>query len=368
MVLGIRGFPDVQGGIETHAEQLYPRLVRLGCEVEAIVRTRWVPKSRTEFAGISLRRIWAPKSSALETVVHSLLGVVYAAFRRPDVLHIHAIGPAIVTPIARLFGLTVVVTNHGPDYNRDKWGSVGRAVLRLGERLGMRWAQGRIVISRVIEEHVRERYGRESDRIPNGVTEPKAADGKEHLERFGLEPLRYVLQVSRLVPEKRQLELIRAFKSARLPSWRLALVGGLDGSNYCREVRLAAAEGDRVVLTGLLTGEPLRQVFANAAAFVLPSSHEGLPIALLEALSYGLPVVASDIPANLELALEPHCYFPLGDVVSLAERLSELASTPPNPDEALARRAWVLAKYDWDKVALDTMAVYRRVVAGERSR
>src|SRR5690606_15422266 len=148
---------------------------------------------------------------------------------------------------------------------------------------------------------------------PNGV--PRAAQRAETdaLERFGLEPGRYFLQVSRVVPEKRQLDLIRAFAQARRRGrldFKLALVGGLDGSDYARDVARAAAGVDGTVLTGTLSGAPLEQLYTHAAAFVLPSSHEGLPIVLLEALSFGLPVIASAIPANLELGLGAESYFP----------------------------------------------------------
>src|ERR1700704_111167 len=169
MFLGIRGIPSVQGGVETHAEQLYRRLAELGCDVEVLVRTPFVPAGHRSFGTIRLRRIWSPRTSGYEALVHSLLGVLYAGITRPDVLHIHAVGPAIVTPIARLLGLRVVVTNHGPDYDRDKWGPFPRWVLRTGESLGMRWSHARIAISRVIEQLIQAKYGQESDLIPNGA-------------------------------------------------------------------------------------------------------------------------------------------------------------------------------------------------------
>ena len=169
MVLGVRGIPNVSGGVETHAEQLYRRLAALGCHVEVIVRTPFVPKHQRSFGPIRLRRIWAPQSAGVETFVHSVLGVFYAGLARPDILHIHAVGPAIVTPIARLLGLRVVVTHHGPDYDRDKWGRFARWVLRTGERMGMRYSHARIVISKVIQTLVESKYARDSTLIPNGV-------------------------------------------------------------------------------------------------------------------------------------------------------------------------------------------------------
>jgi glycosyltransferase involved in cell wall biosynthesis len=358
MVLGLRGIPNVQGGIETHVEHLYPRLVKLGCDVDVICRTPYVDAEKRQFGAIRLRRIWSPQRPGLEAFVHSLLGVIYAGFSRPDILHIHGIGPAAVTPLARLFGLRVVVTHHGPDYDRDKWGPVARAALRFGERMGMRYANARIVISRVIADLVRSRHGRDSVLIPNGVVVPELEAGAEHVLRFGLQPGKYFLQVSRIVPEKRQLELIEAFRLARPAGWKLALVGGLGADSYSKRVR-ASAETDGVVLTDFLTGAPLRQVYTHAGAFVLPSSHEGLPIAMLEALSYGLPVIASDIPANLEVGLVPDSYFPLGDVAALARLLERAVSNTGTAESRDVRRRWVESRYDWDTIAGQTMRVYR---------
>ena len=358
MVLGIRGLPNVQGGVETHAEHLYPRLVALGCEVEAIVRTPFVPPRRREFSGIRLRRIWAPHRNGLEALVHSVLGVLYAGLSRPDVLHIHAIGPAIVTPIARLLGLKVVVTHHGMDYERKKWGGFARWVLRLGERAGMTTASARIVISRVIGTFVQQHYGVDSFLIPNGVAAANACEGSEHVRRLGLEPGRYFLQVSRLVPEKRQIDLIEAYATQQR-SWRLVIVSALDGSEYSERVTRAAAV-DGVVLTGYQSGEPLRQLYAHAGAFVLPSSHEGLPIALLEALSYGLPALASDIAANVEVGLDESSYFPLGDVEALAARMTKLQDTPADPAARTQRMRWTAEKYDWGRIASQTLEVYRK--------
>ena len=238
--------------------------------------------------------------------------MLYAGIVRPDVLHIHAIGPAIVTPIARLLGLRVIVTNHGPDYDRDKWGPFPKWVLRTGERLGMRWAHARIAISRVIEQLIEVKYRRDAELIPNGAVPVHLQADAREIERWGLERERYFLHVGRIVAEKRQLDLIEAFARARPAGWKLVLVGA-GTCDYAREVT-AAAQKHGVVLTGFQQGTTLAQLYTHAGAFVLPSSHEGLPIALLEALSYGLPVLASDIAANLEIGLSRTSYFPLGDV------------------------------------------------------
>jgi glycosyltransferase involved in cell wall biosynthesis len=361
MVLGIRGIPAVQGGIETHAEQLYQRLASLGCNIEVVVRTPFAPAKVSAVGPIRLRRIWAPRAPGYEAFVHSLLGVLYAGFTRPDVLHIHAIGPAICTPLARLFGLRVVVTNHGPDYDRDKWGPFPRWVLRIGESLGMRYAHARIAISRVIQELILSKYGRSSDLIPNGSVPVSLQADTHEIERFGLQRGRYFLQVSRIVPEKRQLDLIRAYSLAQPSGWRLVLVGGAGSDRYSQEV-ISAARAAGVVLAGFQRGLTLAQLYSHAGAFVLPSSHEGLPIALLEALSYGLPVIASEIPANREINLDAASYFPVGDVAALATRLSEVAQVPQNDAARETRRRWVADTYDWERIARQTHAVYQRVL------
>jgi glycosyltransferase involved in cell wall biosynthesis len=287
---------------------------------------------------------------------------MYAGVKRPDILHIHAIGPAVVTPLARVLGLKVVVTHHGPDYDRDKWGSFARSVLRVGESVGMQFADARIAISKGIFDLVRSKYGLDCDIVPNGVVSPELCSGTEHLAKFGLVPGRYFLQVGRMVPEKRQLDLIEAFRAARASNWKLVLVGGLASDAYCEKLRAAAA-AHGVVLTDYLTGQALHQLYTHAGAFVLPSSHEGLPIALLEALSYGLPVLASDIAANLEVGLESSSYFPLGNIDALAARLRRIVELPQETAVRQGRQRWVAQKYNWDDIAVRTLTVYRRIAS-----
>lgn len=360
MVLGIRGIPNVEGGVETHAEHLYPRLAAMGCEVDVLVRTPFVPRGTKRFGPIRLRRIWSPRTVGVEALIHSILGVLYAGFARPDILHIHAVGPALVTPIARILGLKVVVTHHGPDYDRDKWGPFARWILRSGERLGMRHSHARIAISKVIADLIRTKYKRDSELIPNGVLTPKPAADSDHVRALGLHPGRYFLQVGRLVPEKRQLDLIAAYRATLPNDWKLTIVGRVPDDAYSKAV-VESARAAGVVLTGFLKGIALCQVYSHAGAFVLPSSHEGLPIVMLEALSYGLPVLASNIPANIAVGLEPDCYFPLGDQTALTRGLQRLSRQPQDDGTRAERRRWVAASYDWDRIAEQTHALYSRI-------
>lgn len=365
MFLGLRGFPDVQGGVETHAEHLCPRLAELGCEVTVLVRSPYMRGWRERgWRGVSFTRIWAPRSKGFEAIVHTFLGVLVAGVRRPDILHIQAIGPALMTPLARLLGLRVVVTHHGPDYDRQKWGGFAKWALVQGERWGMLASHGRIVISGVIRDLVRDKHGVDATLIPNGVELPSLSVGTATLDRFGLVPGRYVLLVSRLVPEKRHLDLIAAFARAALPGWKLAIVGASDHPDgYVRSVLDAAGRSGDVVCTGFQRGAGLSELYAHAGLFVLPSSHEGLPIALLEALSYGLPVLASDIPANLEVGLPTEHYFALGDIPALASGIQRLAARPSAQADRDTRRKWVSERYDWRDIARKTLDVYRQALA-----
>jgi glycosyltransferase involved in cell wall biosynthesis len=365
---GLRGLPGVQGGVETHAEQLCPRLAALGCRVTVLARAPYQPAATgARWQGIEVRRLWAPRHKHLEAVLHTLVAVLYAGLVvRPDVLHLQAIGPALWTPLARLLGLRVVVTHHGPDYQRQKWGVLARTVLRLGEHAAARWADELIVISRTIRDEVGHLHGRQGTWVPNGLAAPPGPPpGPLALAPFGLEPRRYVLLVSRLVPEKRHLDLIRAFARARLPGWRLAIVGAADHADgYAAQVHAAAKTHEGVVCTGFQTGAALQALYAHAGLFVLPSSHEGLPIALLEAMAHGLPALASDIPPHLEMDLPGEAYFPLGDIDALAERLRSAAAASAAEGEAdrAARRTRALQRHDWACSAARTLQVYWRVV------
>jgi len=369
MWLGLRGFPLVQGGVETHAEHLCPQLAELGCDVTVIVRSSYQSDDvGPEWKKVRFHVLWAPRSKQFEAIVHTFLGVMYAAIKRPDILHIQAIGPALMTPLARLLGLRVVVTHHGPDYDRQKWGKIARHILRLGEYCGMRFSNRRIAISEVIRQLVRKKYGCDCALIPNGVEIPEQTGTVKSLERFGLQPQRYVLLVSRFVPEKRHADLIQGFATAALEGWKLVLVGGSDHpDSYTAAVLKAANETSGVVCTGFQTGLALQELYQHAGIFVLPSSHEGLPIALLEAMSYGLPAIASDIAANREIDCSDIDYFPVGDVHALAALLRKRAAASQENDRRERLRSFVFERYRWRDVAKRTFDIYADLLA-ERDR
>lgn len=360
MVLGLRGFPEVQGGIQKHCQQLYPRIVSAGVNVDAIVRSPYMQNySENQWQGVQLRRLWSPKIKSLEAIVHSFLGVLLASITRPDVLHIHGIGPSLVIPLARLFRLRVVMTHHGPDYDRQKWGWVARRALKIGEYLGVYCSHHCIAISKVIQKLIQDEYHQLSEFIPNGVLSPELL-GTTHTQKlFNLKPRYYFLMVGRLVPEKRQLDVIKAFSDANISGWKLVLVGESNHPDqYMNEVITRAAATSDVICTGLQTGDNLSELYEHAGGFILASSHEGHSVALLEALSYGLPVIVSNIPANLDIGLPRNNYYPLGNIKILAERLYELAVRPMHEKNNYSR---INDQYNWSDIAKQTHLVLASV-------
>lgn len=374
-VLGTRGFPNVQGGVEAHCENLYPRLAGNGCEIMVFTRKPYVDISVGSYQNVRLIPLPCPKSKFFETFLHTFIGIFAAMRYSPDILHIHAIGPSLFVPLARLLGFKVVMTSHGPDYQREKWGRLAKIILRLGERLGSSWANQVICISEHVAGGIRRRYHREVTVIPNGVAPHDIVQTDVALRRYGLEKGRYFLAVGRFVPEKGFHDLIDAFNlfqtlnarhcatlSEQTPAdWKLVIVGRADHEDrYSLDLREMAGKNNRIVLTGFLKGEPLQELYSHAGLFVIPSYYEGLPIVLLEALSYGLSCIASDIPANRNVELPEDRFFQAGDKKVLAEKLLEFAGKPLTENERRQLAQMIAERYNWDKIAEKTRDVYEK--------
>jgi glycosyltransferase involved in cell wall biosynthesis len=358
-IVGLRGFPDVQGGVEKHVESLAPLLVHQGLTVTVYVRAPYMTHlSGHDWHGVRLRRIWCPVNKFSETLVHTFLSVLAARIDGNQTIHFQAIGPSFFAPLARLLGMRVVMTHHGSDYLRQKWGPLARAYLKCSEYLGVRSAHRVVVISLSIQKFLLQRYRCQSVLIPNGVSRFPVCDiRQEALEPFGLSRGRYVLHVGRLVPEKRHHDLIDAFAKADRPGWKLVFVGAADHDDvYSCSVLARASES--VCFLGRQNPSELVQLYAQCGLFALPSSHEGLPIALLEAMSLGAPFVLSDIEPHTELQLPLDCYFPLGDTDALASRIHLLTEATCDGERWEEWSVWVRKNYDWNVIAERTSSLY----------
>ncbi|MDD2752705.1 MAG: glycosyltransferase family 4 protein [Candidatus Omnitrophica bacterium] len=359
-VVGTRGFPNVQGGVEAHCEHLYPLLAEKGCEVTVFARKPYLEeKEPFLYKGVKIVPLSCPKNKSLEALLHTFYAVLQAKKIHPDLLHIHAVGPALCAPLARILGLKVVMTHHGPDYRRKKWGRLAKQVLKLGEYAGSKCSTSVIAISHNIASEIKAKYQRQAKVIPNGVGQAKLQASEDMLNKFGLLKGKYILAVGRFVPEKGFLDLCAAFAQLEQKDWKLVIVGRPDHANrYSAELEKWASWNEDIILTGFLSGSRLWEIFTHAGLFVLPSYYEGLPIALLEALGFGISCIASNIPANQEVGLGEERYFPAGDITMLKERIRRFITLPMSETEKEKQIAEIKAKYNWEKIAQSTWEVY----------
>ncbi len=351
--------------MEAHCQELYPRLAAAGCKVTVFARRGYVDPDIKTWQGVRIVPLWSPRKKSLEAIFHTLWGSLQIFGRRKqyDVVHIHAIGPSLFAPLIRLIGLPVVVTNHGPDYNRQKWGYFAKKTLRLGERWGTSFASAVICVSRHIQDELKKLYGRTIIYIPNGVVIPQKIPAGDTLNQYDLKPGNYVLAVGRLVPEKGFHDLVETF-SRISTDWKLVIAGDADHEDeYSRTLKAQAKKNSNVVMTGFIKGLTLAEIFSNAGFFVLPSYHEGLPIVILEAISYDLPVLATNIPANLELIADLEFTFPPGDRVALKEKLVQSMKFPlENSKFALENKGRLEGEFNWERIATQTYMVYTKIV------
>lgn len=358
-VLGTRGFPDVQGGVERHCEELYTRLP----SPESVVVFTRAPYNRNRPArsthhGVRLQKVWSPTRTSLEAIAHSLAAVWRARTEGVRVLHVHAIGPGLVVPVARLLGLKVVFTHHGFDYTRQKWGRFARTALRLGEWCAVRFANEVLVVSREVQLSLRDRFGRESTFAPNGVEDPTPDAVDQPREEFAV-------MVARIVPEKGWHVL---FDAVRIGTGIPHIVGiGAADHASAYSARIARESPETVEMLGALPHHEVLARLQRARVFVLPSSHEGLPIAVLEALACSTIVVASDIAPHREIITDGvnGFLFRTGDAGDLARALRQAWTLSADRRAEVARegRATLDREYRWSRTVRAVAEAYARLLA-----
>jgi glycosyltransferase involved in cell wall biosynthesis len=366
-MIGQKGVPATVGGIERHVEELGARFVDLGHDVTVFCRRSYSTERPREYRGMRLRHLPTVATKHLDALAGALLASVVAT-RGFDVVHYHALGPGLAAPIPRYVSRAAVVqTVHGLDDERGKWGAGASRGLRLAQTMSARVPDETIVVSKALQQHYRTTHRRETEYVPNGVAVRETGADVRALERFGVTDRGYVLFVGRLVPEKAVDLLIRAFR--RVPGdTRLVVAGPSSFSDsYVAELERLARLDPRVVLPGAVIGDELAALYRHAGAFVLPSLLEGLPLTLLEAASFGVPVVISDIPPHREVCGREGpgvAIVPTGDESALTAALTAVLR---NGDEARADadalRRHVVDAYSWDGAALATLDVYDRAVA-----
>lgn len=364
-VLGARGVPATYGGVERHVEEIGARVASEGHEVVVYSRDGYGEAASTEYRGMQVVQIPTPNSKHLEAFAHTGRSAWHARRHGFDVVHYHALGPGLFAPLSRTErGTAVVQTIHGRDDRREKWSAPARTALRAGWWLSARVPHETIVVSQDLL-HDYAAVGRTVTPIPNGTPEPEPRPPSEITRRWGLRGGDYALFLGRLVPEKDPIGMIEAFAAVPTDT-KLVVVGGSSHTDeYAHDLHHRAARDDRVIATGYQYGNVLQELLTNAKLFVQPSLLEGLPLTLLEATAYGLPVLASDIPPHREVLKESapgRRMFPAGDRAGLSQAIAEALADPQAAVGAAALQSEVRKRYSWDSAAEQVLQTYHRAL------
>ena len=358
-MLGHKRVPSREGGVETVVGELSRRMAALGHEVTCYNRGGAESAGKC-WEGVALKTVPTVNKKGLAAVTSSLFAALYASFSPAEVVHIHAEGPAFWCWLPRLFGKRVIVTVHGLDWRREKWqDGFGKTYIRWGEKMAVRFAHEVIVLSRNMQRYFMETYGRGTVFLPNGVNAPRCVPAAEISERFGLEKDSYILFLGRLVPEKGVHSLVEAFRKVNTEKKLVIAGGSSDTDGYVERLKAMAAGDGRILFLGFVEGRVLEALFSSAYLYVLPSRVEGMPLSLLEAMSYGNCCLVSDIPECAGVVEDHGLTFPAGDTEALRKTLQGLCDCPERVRACREGvREFVCGKYDWEDITARTLELY----------
>lgn len=358
-MIGHKRVPSRDGGVEVAVEALAVRMAQRGHDVT--VYNRGGKTRKEEYRGIHIRRVPVLPFAGLSAAMGSLFATVRAVFGGFDCVHLHAEGIANMSFLTRLMKKRTIVTIHGLDWKRSKWGRFASWYLKRGERAAVRHAHEIIVLSEAMRRYFLDTYGRATVYIPNGMERHEVAAPDLIRKKWGLEKEDYLLYLGRLVPEKRAIDLIRAFRQVHTDK-KLVIAGNpSEMEDYFRELQEAAAGDARIIFAGFVDGRVLDELYSNCYLYCLPSELEGMPISLLEALSHGCCCVCSDIPECTEVVGDFGFSFPAGDREALRRLLERLCDEPETVRECRERVRQGFVHYTWDEVTERTLALYEGV-------
>lgn len=367
-MFGQKRIPSREGGVEIVVEELAVRMAQRGYPVTCYNRSghhvsgaEFDSSALTDYKGVRIKTVWTLDKKGLAAVTSSFFAAVCSAFSRADVVHIHAEGPAFMCWLPKLFGKRVVVTVHGLDWQREKWKKgFGAKYIHAGEKMAVRFADEIIVLSRNVQAYFQNTYDRKTIWIPNGVTRPDCMEAETIRQQFDLEKESYILFLGRLVPEKGIHYLIDAFKQVATDK-KLVIAGGAsDTDAYVQDLKNLSRQDDRIVFTGFVQGKALEELYSNAYIYVLPSDVEGMPLSLLEAMSYGNCCLTSDIEECTEVIREYGVAFRRGDIADLAQKLQVICNDAELVADYKQKAAdYICQRYNWEDVVSKTLDVYR---------
>lgn len=356
-----------EGGIEIVVKELCTRMVQNGCDVTCYNRAghhvSGAEYDKTiEYNGICQKVVPTIEGKGLAAVSSSFFAALYSAFGRYNVVHIHAEGPAFFCWLPKLCGKHVVITIHGLDWRREKWrDSCASKFIRGGEKNAVKYADEIIVLSKDVQNYFVETYGRKTHFIPNGVNRPKIREANLIMDNFGLKKDSYVLFLGRLVPEKGIRYLVEAFKNVKTDKKLVIAGGSSDTDSFMEELKELAKDDNRIFFTGFVQGAMLDELYSNAYIYTLPSDLEGMPLSLLEAMSYGNCCLVSNIPECAEVVEDKALLFKKSGVEDLQEKLQDACNHPEKVMRMKKQAAdFICEKYNWDDVVEKTMKLYKR--------
>lgn len=366
-MFGHKRIPSREGGVEIVVEELCTRLVRDGHTVVCYNRAghhvsgaEYDAKIKNQYKGIKLKTVPTIEKKGLAAVSSSFFAALCCAFGRYDVVHIHAEGPAFFAWLPKLFGKKVVVTIHGIDWQREKWkNGFASKFIRRGERNAVKYADEIIVLSKGVQDYFLETYGRKTHFIPNGVNRPVIKNAEIITEKYGLTKDSYFLFLGRLVPEKGIRYLVEAFKQIKTDKKLVIAGGSSDTDEFACKLKELSKSDSRIIFTGFVQGEILDELYSNAYVYTLPSDLEGMPLSLLEAMSYGNCCLVSDIPECTEVVENKAVIFKKSNVSELVRKLQENCDNSRKVRELKKVASnFILSKYNWDDVVKKTEIIY----------
>ena len=363
-MIGHKRIPSREGGVEIVVEELSTRMAALGHEVHVFnrkgknVQDKKVKINNNKvYKGVVIKNTFTIENKNLNAIVYTIIATIKSLFGKYNVIHFHAEGPCSMIWIPHLFGIKTVATIHGLDWQRSKWGGFATKYLKFGEKMAAKYADKIIVLSKGVQEYFKKTYNRETIYIPNGVNKPQIKKPNIIKKKWGLEKDEYILFLGRIVPEKGVHYLLDAFKNIKTNK-KLVIAGGSSHTNdYLEEIKRKASQDERVIMTGFVQGEVIDELFSNACLYVLPSDLEGMPISLLEAMSYGCSTLTSDIEECTQVTGKYSNTFMKSNIKDLEKQVTTLIKKQKSGDKKIAD--YVLSKYNWDTITKETLELYK---------
>ena len=367
-MIGHKRIPSREGGVEIVVEELSTRMVKKGMEVTCYNRKgkHALDKSQKvnhikEYKGVKLKSVLTIDVKGLAAMTSSFFGAIKILFSKNNIVHFHAEGPCAMIPIIKFFSKKkIIVTIHGLDWQRAKWGGFATKYIKFGEKMAAKYADEIIVLSENVKKYFKDTYNRETNFIPNGVNKPDIKDANIIKDKINLAKDNYILFLGRLVPEKGIHYLIEAYNKINTNKKLVIAGGSSDTDMYFNELKEKSKDNKNIIFTGFVQGEELEELYSNAYIYVLPSDLEGMPLSLLEAMSYKNCCLTSDIPECKTVMDDNGVTFKKSDVNDLKEKLQYLVDNVDKVNKYKSEaQDYILKKYNWDDVVDKTIELYK---------